>query len=1078
MKFHCSHPKIYTNLSYILCLKRKTLLLYFFFLSYHFFASGQTIWFVKANATGLNNGTNWANAFTDLQPAIDAALASTDFNRQVWVAAGTYKPTQMAGNGTEQRDKSFTLVQNVKLYGGFIGTEPANYNLSLRNVKANATMLSGDIGIVNDVADNSYHVVISAGPLGSTRLDGFTIKGGNANGTTGSILFRGENFERSYCGGLYSRQNDDGLTIVNCIFETNSGTHYGGIYNFSSSPKIINCIIRNNIATARGNNAGGAGGLSNKNNSNPVVTNCLITGNKGDDGGGVTNNLLCSATFINCSIAGNTALGAPGENNDNATGGGIQNYAYSTSNIYNCIIWGNTARADSNLSSQDANSPFIIVNSIIEGGYTGTNILNDDPVFVSPVAAINAPTAAGDYHIKCNSPAINTGNNFSYPSGMPTDLDGNTRMIGAVLDMGAYEFQTALSQNIVVQAISPGFPFRYCPGTAIAVSFTINDCPGNFAANNIFTLQLSDANGSFVSPVSIGTLASALPGTINATIPVSVTPGNDYRIKIISSNQSFSSPEFNITITILSIQIPAIAINASATQICAGDNVVFTASFSNGGTTPLYQWKKNGINVGTNSNTYSVNNLTGTDIITCALTNTESCSVPANVVSNAISIAVTNVTPAISITVINGNICSGETANFSAAISGAGNSPIFQWKKNGVNVGGNVASYSSPGLSSADIITCELASSAACASPAKVLSNALQVNVAPIVVPAIMLTGDKNEICPGEPVTFLATIINGGGNPIFQWKKNGINVATSSSSYTDASLISTDVISCKFLSNARCAVPQIAASNVLMVRVGLITPAITIQADRAEICKGERLNFSAIISAGGNAPVYQWKKNGIKVGTNSPSWSDAALLNSDIISCSLTSNAGCISQAIVESNELQVTINSLPVIKLSKSNDINCAAGQSMLLATGGIKYEWQPAEGIETILVANPIVHPSQSTVFNVKVTTDKNCSATKAITVNVTSQGKYEIPNSFTPNNDGINDCFGVGHLQNISNLDFSIYNRWGQKIFYTTNPTQCWDGRNAGYEQGHGVYIYVVKANGACGLVNRKGTVLLIR
>lgn len=168
----------------------------------------------------------------------------------------------------------------------------------------------------------------------------------------------------------------------------------------------------------------------------------------------------------------------------------------------------------------------------------------------------------------------------------------------------------------------------------------------------------------------------------------------------------------------------------------------------------------------------------------------------------------------------------------------------------------------------------------------------------------------------------------------------------------------------------------------------------------------------------------------------------------------------------------------MPVITLSKSNDINCTAGEARLTATGGIKYEWQPAEGIESLSVVNPIVHPSQTTVYNVKVTTDKNCSGTKEITVNVSSFGKYEIPNSFTPNNDGKNDCFGVSYLLNLSKLDFSIYNRWGQKVFYTRSPKQCWDGKYGGYEQDTGAYIYVIKGIGECGLVNRTGTVLLIR
>ena len=1060
-------------------IKSKILVMGMLFLFSSLIACGQTIWYVKANATGLNNGSSWADAFSNLQPAIDAARASTGFDKQVWVAAGTYRPTQKPGNGIEERDKSFTLVQHVKVYGGFTGVEPANFNLTLRNIRANETTLSGDIGITGDAADNSYHVIISAGPLGAARLDGFTIKDGNANGTSGSIQFLGQNFERSYCGGLYSRQGSDNYTLANCIFEANKGINYGAIYNFSASPKIQNCIIRNNIATGRGILTGGAGGLSNKSGSDPIVVNCLITGNKGDDGGGVTNAEFSSSTYINCTISGNTALGAPGENNDNGTGGGMQNFGYSTATLYNCIVWGNTAREFDNLSNLDAASRFIIENSIIEGGYTGTPVLDINPLFLNPVSAINAPTAAGDYHVTCNSVAINAGSNFSYFSNLPNvDLDFNPRIIGSKIDLGAYEFQTSPLQTIVAQSVVPGFPFRYCPGAAISVGFTINNCPGNFAPGNIFTLQLSDANGSFIAPVSLGTLASANAGNISGVIPASAIAGNGYRIRIISSSQPFISQPFNIELSILSIQTASITISANAAQICAGDNVVFTSSINNVGASPSWQWKKNGINVGTNSSSYSDNSLVSSDVITCELTNTGACGGPASVISNGISVAVNSVITTILINTPRVSICSGETASFSAVSSGGGNNPTFQWKKNGQNVGTNTATYNAAGLSSADLITCELTSNAVCASTASVLSNVLQINVSPVLVPAITIAANKNEICPGDPVSFLASISNGGSNPVFQWKKNMINVGTNSTSYLDAGLQSSDIITCELQSNAACVSPSVVVSNQLRITVGLVTPVINIIAQRQEICVGERADFRAVISNGGNTPFFQWKKNGINAGTNSSSFSDAGLLSSDIISCSLTSSSGCVTQATVQSNILQIPVNPLPVISLTKSNDINCLTGQAKLLATGGIKYEWQPAAGLQNIDIPNPVVRPSQPTTYSVKVSSSKNCSAIKSISVNVSKEGKYELYNSFTPNNDGINDCFGIRHMLNISSLDFSIYDRWGDRVFYTKNASQCWDGNFNGQKQETGTYIYILKGSGTCGLLNKKGTVLLVR
>jgi hypothetical protein len=108
---------------------------------------GGVIWYVKWNASGANNGTSWANAFTSLQSAL-AVAASPD---NIWVAQGTYKP------GTTRLD-TFEMVDGVQIYGGFAGTETL---FSQRNPALHPTILSGDIGTAGVTTDNSYHVVHS-----------------------------------------------------------------------------------------------------------------------------------------------------------------------------------------------------------------------------------------------------------------------------------------------------------------------------------------------------------------------------------------------------------------------------------------------------------------------------------------------------------------------------------------------------------------------------------------------------------------------------------------------------------------------------------------------------------------------------------------------------------------------------------------------------------------------------------------------------------------------------------------------------------------------------------------------------
>lgn len=170
-----------------------------------------------------------------------------------------------------------------------------------------------------------------------------------------------------------------------------------------------------------------------------------------------------------------------------------------------------------------------------------------------------------------------------------------------------------------------------------------------------------------------------------------------------------------------------------------------------------------------------------------------------------------------------------------------------------------------------------------------------------------------------------------------------------------------------------------------------------------------------------------------------------------------------------------------PTIQLSKSNDVNCTLGVSKLTASGGARYLWSPEESLSNPNISNPVASPAATTVYHVVVTTTLGCFGEDSIEVNVSAdlaKDGIQIPNAFTPNGDGLNDCFGVKFLGAISNLKLSVYDRWGNRVFYTTNPNQCWDGRYRDKEVGSGVFIYHVTATTICGNVEKKGTVMLIR
>ena len=242
--------------------------------------------YVNGAATGNNDGTSWANAFTDL----DAALQATPVDGEVWVAAGIYFP----GGDTPSRESFYTFPHDMKLYGGFDGTESA---LSERNAAQNITQLSGDHNgdDINDNfttnrTDNSRHVFFLTDTITSESvIDGFLITNGSTDDETsaddlrrgGGILTYGTplvsncTFSQNFGwfgGGIYPRFNDAGVSIViqDCTFNNNRAGFGGGVYVNQRAPEIRNCVFTENSVANNG------GGLFNSTRDGSIIDGCMF----------------------------------------------------------------------------------------------------------------------------------------------------------------------------------------------------------------------------------------------------------------------------------------------------------------------------------------------------------------------------------------------------------------------------------------------------------------------------------------------------------------------------------------------------------------------------------------------------------------------------------------------------------------------------------------------------------------------------------------------------------------------------------------------------------------------------------
>ncbi|MFN8166751.1 MAG: hypothetical protein U0X76_11455 [Bacteroidia bacterium] len=487
--------------------------------------------------------------------------------------------------------------------------------------------------------------------------------------------------------------------------------------------------------------------------------------------------------------------------------------------------------------------------------------------------------------------------------------------------------------------------------TSVAASVSIAASPsGAICSGTSVTFTATPTNGG-AAPGYQWKKNGTNVGTNSTTYTDAALVNSDIITCVMTSNATCAtgSPATSnaITMTVNPNVTASVSIAASpAGAICSGTNVTFTATPTNGGASPTYQWKKNGVNVGTNSATYSDAALATGNTITCTMTSNASCVSGSPATSNTITMTVNaNVAASVSIAASpSGTICSGTNVTFTATPTNGGASPTYQWKKNGVNVGTNSATYSDATLANGNTITCTMTSNASCVTGSPATSNTITMAVTTSVAASVFIAASPSgAICSGTSVTFTATPTNGGAAPAYQWKKNGSNVGTNSTTYTDAGLANSDVITCVMTSNATCATGSPATSNAIIMTVNAnVAASVSIAASPSgAICSGTNVTFTATPTNGGASPTYQWKKNGVNVGTNSTTYSDAALANGNTITCTMTSNASCVTGSPATSNTITMTVNA------NVAASVSIAASPSGAICSGtSVTFTATPTNG------------------------------------------------------------------------------------------------------------------------------------
>lgn len=315
-----------------------------------------------------------------------------------------------------------------------------------------------------------------------------------------------------------------------------------------------------------------------------------------------------------------------------------------------------------------------------------------------------------------------------------------------------------------------------------------------------------------------------------------------------------------------------------------------------------------------------------------------------------------------------------------------------------------------------------------------------QVTVNPSPAPAI--TG-ITSICKGQSTTLTSTT----AGP-YLWNTGA----------TSASILVTPAITTTY----NVSVTQNGCTGTNTITVTVIPP-VTVNITGSDICAGQSTTLTA---SGGTTYL----------------WSTSETINPISISPATTTTYTVIAAtgSCTDTATYIVTVNLVPTAGATGTTTISYGS-DAALTATGGGTYSWSPSSGLSCTDCANPIATPTATTQYCVTVM-QGSCSDLACVTITIDTKcgdnGELFVPNGFSPNGDGQNDVLYV-RGGGATSIFWVIYDRWGEKVFETTDPKQGWDGTYKGNALDPAVFVYYLKVTCFSGdEISQKGNVAIIK
>jgi len=459
--------------------------------------------------------------------------------------------------------------------------------------------------------------------------------------------------------------------------------------------------------------------------------------------------------------------------------------------------------------------------------YMGTVILKG--------ASCASPSAAGSIAGVATTCAGTTG--VTYSIATVSGATGYTWTVptGATITGGANSNSITVTFGTVGGNVTVT-PTNTCgSGTSstTAVTVTTSVTPSVTASASATTI-CSGTNITFTAtPTNGGTPtyqwrknAATIPGATALTYTTTSIVDGDVLDVVMTSTANCRSANTatsgQITMIVTTSVTPLVTAGASATTICSGTNVAFTATPTNGGT-PTYQWRKNGSNIsGATVSTYATTAIANSDKFDVVMTSTATCR-SANTATSAQVTMIVNasVTPAVTASTSATTICSGTNVTFTATPTNGG-TPAYQWKKNGNNISNATnVTYTTSSIANNDQFSVTMTSTANCRTVNNVTSASVTMTLNSSLTAAVSIAvSPGSTVYAGQMLTFTASQVNGGSSPAYQWK-NGANViaGATNATFSSNSLPSGSAISVTMISNASCVAASTVSSSSITVTV-------------------------------------------------------------------------------------------------------------------------------------------------------------------------------------------------------------------------------------------------------------------